>query len=156
MSLSWRKQEVGLSQITANGLFACCRFHSKIILSLLLMALTSYLCVVCAEAVPAKTGTRSHRTGQSCHPDWTGWCSVKIGEERISLHWHFPTVNSNRNDKRHIVQQSWQKIPYHKFALIKAVLSWGEDWATVCATILWWKEMHNVCVNNCIFVYVTY
>lgn len=74
----------------------------------------------------------------------------------VFCHWHFPTVNSNRNDKRHIAQQSSQKIPYHKFALIKAVLSWGEDWATVCATILGWKEMHNVCINNCIFVYDTY
>lgn len=50
-----------------------------------------------------------------------------------------------------------KKVPYHKFALIKAVLGWGEDWATVCATLLWWKEMHNVCVKNCIFfVYATY
>lgn len=45
----------------------------------------SYLCVPCAQAGSLKTVTQNHQSGQSYHPDWTGWCSVKIRKTIMGL-----------------------------------------------------------------------
>lgn len=44
---------------------------------------TSYLCVVYAEAGPEKTETQSHQTGLSYRPDWTGWSSVVMEQMNV-------------------------------------------------------------------------
>lgn len=111
----------------------------------------SHLCAVCAEAGPVKIVTRSHRIGRSCRPDLTGWSSVEMRESKE--HHHKPvhliihpypqfgangdimccqenvTIETHDNKNRNM-------ISYHEFALIEAVLSRGEDGATICAAIL--------------------